>query len=113
MDDEKQILQKALELACDEGGWDVSYWTDRAAMSLPAGTDVETRSMSQVGRAAQVTARAAMLNCEVAMMQAANQERLSNNLAVAYSDSDFHAVYCKYEDLETDNLTAFLLGKQD
>lgn len=31
--DEKRILRKALDLACAEGGWDVSYWTDCAAMS--------------------------------------------------------------------------------
>lgn len=35
IDDEKQILRKALEMACAESGWDASYWTDRAAMALP------------------------------------------------------------------------------
>jgi hypothetical protein len=111
--DEKQILQMALEMCCDEMGHDASYWTDRAAMALAGPRDTEMPSMSMACRAAHVTARAAMLNAEIAGLQAGNLNRADRGHAPAYDDDAFTEVYNRYKDLELENLTAFLLGKQD
>lgn len=47
--------------------------------------------------AAYITARAAVLNCRVAGMEAENQHRLSFDGSVAYDGADFFALEREFE----------------
>ena len=46
-----------------------------------------------------VLAQVALLNCEVAGMQAENQKRMHRGEAIAYGDEEFNAVRAQYEAL--------------
>ena len=53
--------------------------------------------MEPVERAAFLIAQAAMLNAEVARMQAENQHRMNCGNSIAYADAEFQAVIGSYE----------------
>ncbi len=49
------------------------------------------------GSYAFILAQIALLNCEVAGMQAENQHRMATSNSISYGDEAFHAVQKKYE----------------
>ena len=53
--------------------------------------------MDKESRIALIIAQAAMLNAEIAMAQAANQERESKGLAIAYGEGEMFAIMQRYE----------------
>jgi hypothetical protein len=53
--------------------------------------------MNQEARAAFIIAQAAMLNAEIAMMQAANQERQEQGKSIAYGEKQFHDTFTEYQ----------------
>lgn len=53
--------------------------------------------LSPEQKAVFVKAQAALLNAEVAKMQAENQHCMNCGNAIAYADSEFEAVITKYE----------------
>ncbi len=53
--------------------------------------------MDKESRIALIIAQAAMLNAEIAMAQAANQEREHKGLAIAYGEGEMFAIMQQYE----------------
>ena len=53
--------------------------------------------MEPVERAAFLIAQAAMLNAEIARMQAENQHRMNCGNNIAYGDAEFRSVIAQYE----------------
>lgn len=53
--------------------------------------------MNEESRAAYIIAQSALLNAEIAMMQAANQDRLGRGCGIAYGENEFFAVFSRYD----------------
>lgn len=53
--------------------------------------------MDKESQIALIIAQAAMLNAEIAMAQAANQEREHKGLALAYGENEMFAIMQRYE----------------
>lgn len=53
--------------------------------------------MTPEQKAAFVNAQAALLNAEIAGMQAENQHRLSRGETIAYGEDGFHEAFKRYE----------------
>ena len=53
--------------------------------------------MDKESRITLIIAQAAMLNAEIAMAQAANQEREHKGLALAYGENEMWAIIQRYE----------------
>lgn len=66
--------------------------------------------MDKEARVAFVIAQAAMLNAEIAAMNAANQMREMQGQAVAYGEEEFQGVLNKYSHLGYNELECFFAG---
>lgn len=66
--------------------------------------------MNSEERSAFIVARSAMLNAQVALMQASNRERELLGLSFAYGESAFESLLAEYQDLGYNDCAIFLRG---
>lgn len=67
--------------------------------------------MNEQQRSAFIIARAAMLNAEIAGMQAENLSRANRGLSPAYDEALFQGMISNYSDLYHNNLLTYLRGE--